>query len=106
MRRPHAPRRRTGFTLIELMVVVVILALLIALLLPAINAAIGRARDATVTAEVNALAQALADFKNQYGEYPPSRIILCENGSYSPPTAAMGPRTRARRRSCGSSGRR
>jgi prepilin-type N-terminal cleavage/methylation domain-containing protein len=93
MRRPHAPRRRTGFTLIELMVVVVVLALLIALLLPAINAAIRTSRDAAVASEINALSQALADFKNKYGEYPPSRIVLCENGNYNPAnmSAALQP---------------
>ena len=85
MRRPNSPRPRprTGFTLIELLVVVVILALLVGLLVPAVMRAVGTARDAAVAAEINSLAQALADFKNKYGEYPPSRIVLCENGNYS-----------------------
>jgi general secretion pathway protein G len=65
------------------MVVVVILALLIALLLPALNSSIRTARATAVGAEINQLAQALASFKSKYGDYPPSRILLIENGDYS-----------------------
>jgi general secretion pathway protein G len=69
--------------LIELMVVIVILALLIALLLPALNGAMRTARNAAVSAEINQLAQALASFKSKYGEYPPSRVLLAEDGHYT-----------------------
>ena len=72
--------RRGGFTMIELLVVLVIIAILIGLLLPAINGAIRAARTASVQAEINQLAQALADFKSNFGDYPPSRIILDEGG--------------------------
>jgi general secretion pathway protein G len=41
------------------------------------------AKNAAVGGEINQLAQALAQFKNQYGDYPPSRILLVENGDYS-----------------------
>ncbi|WZO97196.1 type II secretion system protein [Isosphaeraceae bacterium EP7] len=80
--RVSDPRRRAGFTLIELMVVILILGVLIALLLPAINGAVKTARDATVTAEINQIATALADFKSKYNKYPPSRLILREDGIY------------------------
>jgi general secretion pathway protein G len=74
---------RSGFTLIELLVVIIILALLVALLLPAINGAMRTARNAAVQAEINQLAQALEAFKSKYGDYPPSRIYLSENGDFS-----------------------
>ena len=80
---PRAARRR-GFTLVELLVVIVIIGILIALLLPAINGAIRTAKVAATSAEINQLAQALAQFKSQYGVYPPSRIVLSEAGNYSP----------------------
>ena len=47
---------------------------------PGHRRAIRTAKNAAVIAEINQLAQALADFKNKYGDYPPSRIILCEDG--------------------------
>jgi prepilin-type N-terminal cleavage/methylation domain-containing protein len=88
---PVAARRRraepagmaSGFTLVELLVVIVVLSILIALLLPAINSAVKTARNAAVSAEINQLAQALESFKSKYGDYPPSRVLLVENGNYS-----------------------
>ncbi len=78
-----SPRRRSGFTMVELLVVILILAVLIALLLPAINAALRSAKNTAVGGEINQMAQALAQFKSQYGDYPPSRVYLAENGDYS-----------------------
>ena len=71
------PRRniRLGFTLIELMVVLVILGVLAALVVPSI---IGRTDDARITAartDIAALSQAL-------------KLYRLDNGSY--PTAAQG----------------
>lgn len=82
MRRPSPSPRRPGFTLVELLVVIVIIGVLSALLLPAITGAMRTARNATVTGEINTLAQSLAAFKEKYGDYPPSRIMLSENGRY------------------------
>jgi prepilin-type N-terminal cleavage/methylation domain-containing protein len=79
-----------GFTLVELLVVIVVLGILIALLLPAINGALRTSREAAVSAEINALGQALAQFKSTYGDYPPSRIYLAENGDYSVANVSVG----------------
>jgi general secretion pathway protein G len=103
MRRPNTPKRRVAFTLVELLVVIVILGVLIGLLLPAIQAAVRTAREAAISAEIQTLVQALADFKNQYGEYPPSRVVLVESGDYrianlggaGTPLAALQPRSLA-----------
>ena len=80
MNAPTRRPRRGGFTLIELLVVMVVLGILIALLVPAIGGAIKNAKNAAVIAEINQVAQALADFKSKYGDYPPSRILLDEDG--------------------------
>jgi len=81
-RRPGEGRGPRGFTLVELLAVMLILAFLIALLLPAINGALRTAKNAAVGGEINQLAQALASFKAKYGDYPPSRIYLAENGDF------------------------
>ena len=82
MSRPTHPRR-SGFTLIEVLVVILILGILVGLLVPAIQGAVRTAREAAINAEINNMAGALAEFKNRYGEYPPSRVLLMENGFYN-----------------------
>lgn len=76
------PRRPGGFTLVELLVVIVILAILVGLLVPVIAGAVNRANDAQVKADVENLASALTRFQTEYGDLPPSRILLSENGYY------------------------
>jgi prepilin-type N-terminal cleavage/methylation domain-containing protein len=88
MSRPIIRLNRPGFTMVELLVVIVIVALLLALLLPAINGAVRSARNSAVSAEINQLAQALADFKSKYGDYPPSRMLLCEDGFFRSPVTS------------------
>lgn len=83
MRRPPPSPRRPGFTLVEILVVIVIIGVLVALLLPAIGGAMRTAKNTTVTGEITTLSQALAAFKEKYGDYPPSRIMLSENGQYN-----------------------
>jgi prepilin-type N-terminal cleavage/methylation domain-containing protein len=81
---------RKGFTLVETMVTIAIILILMALLFPALRVAVSTARNASVSAEINAIGQALAQFKSQYGDYPPSRIVLVENGDYSATNLGSG----------------
>ena len=81
-RRRARVREQAGFTLIELLVVVIVIAILIGLLLPVIAGAMRTANNAATQAEINQLAQALASFKSTYGDYPPSRMYLSENGVF------------------------
>ena len=89
MRRPTTPPRRFGFTMVELLVVILVLVILMGLLIPAVMRAVGTAKEASVAAEINMMAQALADFKATYGSYPPSRIVVSETGDYSPSTLGV-----------------
>jgi general secretion pathway protein G len=77
-------RTRHGFTLTELLVVIVIIAVLVGLLTPALVTAVTKAREAAALAEINTLAQSLASFQSLYGTLPPSRIVVSESGDYSP----------------------
>lgn len=95
-RTQTANNRRHGFTLIEIMVVIVILAILIGLLMPALSGARTRVRQAQVRAEISQLENGIGNFKNRFGIEPPSLITLYEdptqnNGwaSNSPSTAAI-----------------
>jgi prepilin-type N-terminal cleavage/methylation domain-containing protein len=82
-RSPARSKVRGGFTMIELLMVIIIIAILIGLLLPAIQSAIRNARRAAVLSEISQLAQALANFKSRYGDYPPSRFLAVEGGNYT-----------------------
>ena len=78
--------KRTGFTLVEMLVVMLIIAVLAALLIPVIAGAYRRGREAAEQTEISMLSTALEHFKDQFGVYPPSQIVLIENGDYSPST--------------------
>ena len=67
---------RGGFTLLELMVVVVIIAILIGLLLPAVNSVRRAARDAEVRSDIASLEDAIGKFKVTFGVEPPSQILI------------------------------
>lgn len=84
-RRPHAVHRRSAFTLIEILAVILIIGILLALLLPAINRVRVAARVSTVKTEISNLESAIATFKSTYGVEPPSALTVWET-----PTAAGG----------------
>lgn len=69
--RCHQPLRR-GFTLVELLVVIVILAMLAALVGRVTVAALRRGREAVVSTEISQIQNAMNEFKTKYGVVPPS----------------------------------
>ena len=71
---PMAPSstRRSGFTLVELLAVIMIIALLAGLVTPAVMRARNTARNAAIKAEIDLLHMAIMNYRNEYGTFPPS----------------------------------
>ncbi|MCP4259011.1 MAG: type II secretion system protein [Planctomycetes bacterium] len=65
-------RKRTGFTVIELLAALGIIALMIGILIPALNLVRSKAKEAKQKAQFMTINLALAAFKSDYGDYPTS----------------------------------
>lgn len=79
----HKSEKRSAFTLVELMVVILIIAVLVSLIGSAVWRGITKAKQTQNRSEIAQLAAALEAFKTRFGVgYPPSRIRLCERYAY------------------------
>jgi len=64
-------QRRDGFTLVELLVVIVIIGILAALATPAVFRAMRSVEEKAVQLEISMLSQAVEAYRTEHGEYPP-----------------------------------
>lgn len=78
-------RRKSGFTVVELLTVIGIMAMLVALLIPAVTAVRLTAKRVSQKAQFASIEISLTAFKTDYGDYPPSNW-------WDPPPAPAGPR--------------
>jgi general secretion pathway protein G len=62
--------RKHGFTIVELLVVIVVIAILASITIVAFRGIQGRARDSQRVADMSAIAKALEIYKSQFGDYP------------------------------------
>jgi prepilin-type N-terminal cleavage/methylation domain-containing protein len=65
-------RKRSGLTMIEMLIVVGIIAILVGLLIPAVSMVRNKARIVKQKAQFTAIDLGLAAFRSDYGDYPPS----------------------------------
>jgi prepilin-type N-terminal cleavage/methylation domain-containing protein len=63
--------RATGFTLVELLVVIVIIGILMSIAVPAIFSAVSTAKSTAMKMELNSLEMAVQKYQEKYGDYPP-----------------------------------
>jgi general secretion pathway protein G len=70
MKRNHSITNRRGFTLVELLVVIVIIGMLVGLVGPKIFKKITGAKITTAQAQISLLGQALDQFRLDTGRYP------------------------------------
>ena len=87
--------QRSGFTLVELLVVITIIGVLAALITPAVFQARRTGQISAIKAEIDLLHMAMMHYKNEYGSFPP-----CSSGTSSSDPAArhirrLFPRTAA-----------
>lgn len=76
---------RRGFTIVELLIVIVVIAILAAISIVAYNGIQQRARDSERSAEMQTVEKALAMYFIDNGSYP-----TCSNAVYVPGAAASG----------------
>ncbi len=70
--RTSRSRRRSGFTLVELLVVITIIIILMGLLTPVVINALTAAKNARILTEIGMLDAAFKKYKADVGAYPPS----------------------------------
>lgn len=69
-------QRLSGFTLLEMMIVIAIIAVLAGLLLAVVPAVMGSSQGKVARAQIAAIMQALSEYEGHFGEYPPSTLPI------------------------------
>lgn len=84
--------RQSGFTLVELLIVVIILAILAAIVVPQFSASTDDAKAAALDSNTNALRQSMNLYYQQHGNYPGDLTAVettdCASGTDQAPSGA------------------
>ena len=89
--RPIPRRKRSGFTLVELLVVVSIIALLIAILMPSLRAARDQAKKVKCMSNLRSIGLALITYANENRQYIPAYETIGRYGFRIAPGTRMSP---------------
>jgi len=76
--RPSAQNATSGFTLVELLLVLFIVALLASLVAPVVSNSVHRARETALREDLSVMRKAIDDFYSDTGKYPESLPQLVE----------------------------
>ena len=87
----HAPRRRAGFTLVELLVVMGIISVLLAVLLPVVGSARAAARQTACAGNLKQIGLGLVNYAQGERGYVPFRSMRVSKFGYRPWPQAVGP---------------
>lgn len=88
--------RRQGFTIVELLVVIVIIALIMGILLPTVFRAYGSADKVAIAADLQTISTALDQYKSDFGDYPrPAAASGGTRGARLLVTALVAPGSKA-----------
>jgi prepilin-type N-terminal cleavage/methylation domain-containing protein len=85
---------RGGFTLVELLAVILIIGLITAIAVPVVIQSLAKARNTAIKAEIDMLHMAIMNYKNEYGSFPPCLDLsgYSSNGPASRHLARLFPR--------------
>jgi prepilin-type N-terminal cleavage/methylation domain-containing protein len=69
-----------GFTLVELMIVILIIAILATIAIMSFQGQIFKGNDAKRKADINRIKIAVEEYEKDYNCYPPKGLVVCTNG--------------------------
>ena len=75
-------RKKYGFTILEILTVMVVIAILVGVLIPALTMVHTIAKETQQRAQLSEINLALEAFKGDYGDYPPSDFLNSANVDY------------------------
>jgi len=84
MRKPELRKRRSGFTIVELLGVILVIVILMGLVFRLASLAIQKSERGRAVQDLEALKQAVESYYAEYGVYPPTMRTIWEDHATDP----------------------